>query len=76
MTPLPQTQVQQAVQILLSALSDERCVTPNNLLDGVASAKSILRGIISGQFVVCVVKPAPQPAPVEAPKTEETVDEA
>ena len=68
MTPIQQEQVQQVAQVLLSVMSDERCVTPNNLVEGVVSGKQLLKAIVAGQLVVCVpFQEATPPAPEAAP---------
>ena len=63
-------QALQAVQVLLTVLSDEGSSTPNNLLESVVSGKSILRGLLQGSLVLCEEeakpkKPAQKETPVE-----------
>ena len=53
MKPLPTEQVHTACQVMLTVLSDEGISTPNNMLEGVVSGKSLLRGILTGQLAVC-----------------------
>lgn len=53
MTPINQEQVNQTAQMLLVYLEDPKNVTPNNMLEGIVSGKSLLRGILSGSLVVC-----------------------
>lgn len=53
MKPVNQEGVVQTSQVILAVLSDEEGTTPNKYLEGVVSGKSLLRGIISGQLVVC-----------------------
>jgi len=68
MQPIPNhDQALQAVQVLLTVLSDEGSSTPNHLLEAVVSGKSILRGLIQGQLMLC----APGQPPVEQPVVEE-----
>lgn len=55
MKPVNQEQVVQTAQILLAVLSDEEGSTPNKYLEGVVSGKSLLRGLIAGQLVVCAL---------------------
>ncbi len=62
MTPLPKEQVQQTAQILLAYLDNPENSTPNNLLEGVVSGKSLMRGLISGVLVVCQTNAAAPPA--------------
>ena len=56
MTPINQEQVVQTAQILLAVVSDEEGSTPNKFLEGVVSGKSLLRGLIAGQLVVCTAE--------------------
>jgi hypothetical protein len=67
MTPLPAEQVQQASQVLLAFLDSDGASVPGNMIEGVVSGKSLLRGILSGALVVCQTAPAAPPAPA-APK--------
>ena len=53
MTPLDQKQVVQTAQIVLAYLGNPENSTPNDMLEGIVSGKSLLRGIISGSLVVC-----------------------
>ena len=60
-----------SIQVLLTVLSDENSSTPNNLLEGVVSGKSILRGLLQGGIVLCSAEEAgkaPPPPPPPAPK--------
>jgi hypothetical protein len=69
MKPINQEQVVQTSQVVLAVLSDEDSSTPNKYLEGVVSGKSLLRGIISGQLVVCQAEEKPEPkAPAEKAK--------
>lgn len=69
MKPINQEQVVQTSQVLLAVVSDEDGTTPNKWLEGVVSGKSLLRGIIAGQLVVCAADPADAPpAPKAKPK--------
>jgi hypothetical protein len=72
---VPAEQVQQTVQVLLTFLDSENAKVPGNLLDGVVSGKSLLRGLLNGQLVVGQVD-LPKQAPVTLPVTEETPVEA
>lgn len=67
--PINQEQVQGASQVILAYLDDGANTTPNNLLEGIVSGKSLLRGIISGNLVVCQKEAAP-------PKTTDVVQDA
>lgn len=51
--PINQEQVQQTAQIVLTYLDDPENRTPNNMLEGIVSGKSLLRGILAGQLFVC-----------------------
>ncbi len=51
--PINKDHVQQTAQILLAYLDDERNATPNNMLEGIVSGKSLLRGILGGQLILC-----------------------
>jgi len=51
--PLDLEQIQGACQIVLSYLSDPANSTPNNLVEGIASGKSLMRGVLSGELVIC-----------------------
>ena len=70
MKPIDVEQIQGPVQVLLTVLSDENTSTPNNLIEGVVSGKSLLRAILSGNLVVCQ-----SGAPAKAPPVEEVVEE-
>jgi hypothetical protein len=73
MKPVNQEGVVQTAQVLLAVLNDEDGSTPNKYLEGVVSGKSLLRGIIGGQLVVCMPEkettekkakePEPEPEP-------------
>ena len=70
MKPINQEQVVQTAQILLAVISDVDGSTPNRYLEGVVSGKSLLRGILSGELVVCSKEgsedtPQPQGDPKE-----------
>ena len=60
-------QIDPTVQVMLDYLSDPQNLTPNNMVEAMASGKSVLRGILSGQLVVCKVveEPNPTAAPPE-----------
>jgi hypothetical protein len=72
---VPAEQVQQTVQVLLTFLDSENAKVPGNLLDGVVSGKSLLRGLLNGQLVIGQVD-LPKQAPMPLPVTEETPVEA
>jgi hypothetical protein len=57
--PIDEEPVKQAAQLLLSFLSDASVSVPAPLVDGIVSGKTLLRGIINGQLVVCA--PADEP---------------
>ncbi len=61
MTPINQEGVQQAAQVMLAYTSDPRNTTPNNMLEGMVSAKSLLRALMDGSLVVC--EPGQKAAP-------------
>jgi len=70
--PVNQEQVQQTAQVLLAFLSDESVSVPGNMLEGIVSGKSILRGIIQGQLLVCQNVPSEAVvAKDEEPKAQE-----
>lgn len=64
--PVNQETITRTAQILLTYLDDENNSTPNNILEGIVSGKSLLRGIIQGGLIVCqqvqgeAVKPSPE----------------
>ena len=69
MTPLDKESVVQTAQIALAYLNDKRNATPNDMLEGIVSAKSLLRGIVAGNLVVCQVDAPPgHPGPTPVPK--------
>ena len=75
--PIQQEQVQQTLQVVLAYLEDEHGVTPNAMVDGIVSGKSLLRGILSGQLLVCqnVAAPAgPGPVVIEDDMPQEPKD--
>jgi hypothetical protein len=76
MKPIDQNAAHGACQVLLTVLSDEKGSTPNNLLEGVVSGKSLLRAIIGGQLVLCEPGHPAQPkdAEPENPEDEGDVD--
>ena len=74
--PFAPEQIQSTAQIVLAYLDDPANNTPNNMLEGIVSGKSLLRGIVSGQLVVCQTQPeAPAAPPVRVKKTPEESDE-
>lgn len=66
MQPIPAEQVQNTAQILLTYLDDENNSTPNHMLEGIVSGKSLLRGILAGHLVICQVD-QPQQGPGQLP---------
>lgn len=62
--PVNEEQVQQTAQIILTYLDDPGNKTPNNMLEGIVSGKSLLRGIIAGALVVCHKEPATEDKPL------------
>lgn len=63
MKPLPADQILQTAQILLAYLDSPTNSTPNNMLEGVVSGKSLMRGLISGALVVCQTNAPAAPPP-------------
>ena len=71
MTPLDKETVIQTAQIVLAYLSRPDNSTPNDMLEGIVSGKSLLRGLVSGQLIVCTatdVEAPPAPKKKAAPK--------
>lgn len=68
MTPINTDQVQRTVQILLAYLEDPRNNTPNDMLEGIISGKSLLRGILNGNLVVCQKANPVQDPPLVVPE--------
>jgi len=66
--PIQQEQVQQTLQVVLAYLEDENGVTPNAMIDGIVSGKSLLRGILGGQLLVCQNVPDKKGAGVQVTK--------
>jgi len=66
--PINQEQVQSTTQVLLAYLDDPENKTPNNMLEGIVSGKSLLRGILAGNLVICQNMELPADAPPEAKK--------
>lgn len=75
MRTVPTEQVQQTVQVLLAFLDSENVKVPGNMLEGIVSGKSLLRGLLNGQLVVAQVD-LPKQAPAATPAPEETPAEA
>lgn len=71
MKPLPKEQVQQTAQILLAYLDSPENSTPNNMVEGIVSGKSLMRGLITGTLVVCQTN-VPAAAPPADPPAGET----
>lgn len=68
MKALPTEQVHTAVQIMLTTLSHTDARIPGDMVEGVVSGKSLLRGILNGSLVVCTPD-APQAKKPAAPKS-------
>ncbi len=58
MTPINKDHVIQVAQVLLTYLDDPNNSTPNDMLEGIVSAKSLMRGLVGGNLVVCQPGPA------------------
>ena len=68
--PVNQEQVQKTCQVLLDYLDNPINVTPNNILEGVVSAKSLIRAIVQGGLLVCqsvVDQPVDTPEAIAVP---------
>lgn len=72
MQKIPSEQIQQPVQILLTFLDSDGASVPGNLLEGVVSGKSILRGLLSGSLGLVSLNQQPAAA---APTPEVVVEE-
>ena len=73
MQQIPTEQIQQSVQVLLSFLDSDGASVPGNMLEGIVSGKSILRGLLSGNLGLVSLQPAPEvksdkPGPVAKKK--------
>ena len=55
--PLDLEQIQGTCQIVLAYLDDPENSTPNNMVEGIAGGKSLLRGVLSGNLVICQKAP-------------------
>ena len=64
---IPQEQVQQTAQLVLSFLESDDAKIPGSMADGIFSGKSLLRGMLNGQLGVVQLDAAP-PAPVPPPE--------
>lgn len=73
MQPIPTEQIQSTVQVLLAFLDSDGANVPGNMLEGVVSGKSLLRGILTGNLVVCQVPPANGPDGAPGPQPQEPV---
>jgi len=60
LVPVNQEQAQQTAQVVLALLSDAAIAVPGNMLEGIVSGKSLLRGVIAGQLVICQNQEAPK----------------
>ena len=67
LTPLDPEQIQRTAQVMLSYLDDPENKTPNNMLEGIVSGKSLLRGITAGALVLCEVSEDAKPTEVDHP---------
>lgn len=68
--PIDPNQIQRTAQVVLSVLDSDDTRIPGSLAEGVASGKSLLRGILQGQLFICEVdktKPRESDVPVEVP---------
>ena len=68
LVPLDVEQIQRTAQVMLAYLGDPENKTPNNMLEGIVSGKSLLRGITAGTLVLCQVSDEPPPAPTKTRK--------
>ena len=59
----PEEQVIKACQVGLTVISSEGTAIPGNLLDGTASFKNLLIGIIQGNLFICQKEKAEAPKP-------------
>ena len=75
MKPLPAEQVQQTAQITLAFLESGDAKIPGNFMDGVFSFKSLLRGILAGNLVVCQTN-APANPPGDTPPDDDPPGDA
>ena len=74
LVPIHSEHIQRTAQILLGILDSEAVSIPGNLSEGLSSGKSLLRGILQGNVVVCERKSPPvqvDEAPAEAAAPEE-----
>jgi hypothetical protein len=55
MKQVPAEQIQATVQVLLTFLDSDGISVPGNMLEGVVSGKSILRGLLNGGLVLAQV---------------------
>lgn len=51
--PINPDQSTKTVQVMLTYLDDPANSTPNNLVEGIASGKSLLRALLNGDLVIC-----------------------
>lgn len=75
LTPLPPENTQGTIQVLLAYLEDSRNVTPNDMLEGIVSAKSLCRALLKGDLVICgqvVAPPDPPPGKKKTPAKKKT----
>jgi len=69
-----QEQVQGTAQQVLAYLDDPTNKTPNNMLEAIVSGKSLLRGIITGQLIVCQQLAPEKEKCLEGPPAEDDLD--
>lgn len=53
LVPVKEEAIQGTAQILLTFLDSPGANVPGNLIEGVVSGKSMLRGLLSGSLVLC-----------------------
>ena len=63
--PIPLDKIQTPCQMLLAYLDDPENKTPNNMLEGIVSIKSLIRGVVNGQLFICEQEDPRQPGPAE-----------
>ena len=66
----PEEQVIKACQVGLTVISSEDTAIPGNLLDGTASFKNLLIGVIQGNLFICQKEAPPKIAGESPPKEE------
>ena len=68
--PANEEHVRATLQIVAAYLDDPENRTPNNMIEGMASAKSLFRAILAGHLVVCqeAVPEVKEPTPKKTPR--------